>query len=634
MSEVSPPNRLRTLSRRRTVALLLVVGLLFGVLAVRLTQLQVVSADRYTTIGESQRINEVTLSADRGSIFDRYGNDLAESVPQSTIWVDPKLVKDPNTAAALLSPILGQDISTLTKKLTGPGRFGYIQRKVNDDTAAKIKELKLAGIYMYDEPKRFLPGEQTMASVLGQVGIDNDGLSGLELQYNEGLTGVPGKFTVEQDLGGRDIPGGINEGTPAERGDDLVLTLDSDLQYKVEDSLSAEITRANAKGGIAAVMDTKTGEVLALANLATKDGKKGGEVVPATNNIALTNVYEPGSTSKLITASAALETGIVNPSTPFSISDRMQVADSEFKDSEDHPTLTWNTTDIITASSNIGTIKIGQMLGKDRLDQFQRNFGYGTRTDLKFPGESAGLLLDPDKYSGTSLATTAIGQGVSVTAMQMLAAYNTIANNGMYVGPKLVKATIDGKGTMHDTPASESRRVVSETTATQMNLMLQEVVRVGTATAAQIDGYNVAGKTGTARKPKENGSGYQTGAYVSSFAGFVPAGKPQLTVIVLLDEPTPIYGGLVAAPVFSDISRYALQKYNIAPADNAADRKGVPYAAPSVSSTAGHSDAKPGTTAEAARALTEAANAAADDAAKDEETTTTTGPPTTLRATG
>lgn len=622
-------------SHRRLFAMLMVTLLLFSVILVRLGYLQVASKQTLDTQGELQRIRSVKLSAERGSIFDRNGQDLALSVPQQTVWADPKEVKDPFKAAALLAPILNVDVYDLQAKMSQEGRFTYLARKVDDSVAQRVKAINLEEICaekegvlqtciaMYEEPKRFLPDGDLVSSVVGRVGVDNEGLSGLETQYDKQLSGSPGKLSVEQDPYGRDIPGGQRFENPAKRGDDLVLTIDKDLQYKVDQSLRNEIELSNAHGGMAAVMDVETGEVLALTNI-NRDSKT-GEISAAPNNMALTNVYEPGSTSKLITLSAALETGTVTPSTSFGIADHMQIYDSEFKDAEPHAPAQWTTTDIMTASSNIGTITIAQKLGKDRLDQFQRAFGYGSGTGLHYPGESIGLLTSPKKYSGTTLATTAIGQGVSVTTMQMLAAYNTIANGGVYVAPKLIKATIDGDGKSHDTAASATRRVVSEITAKQMNLMLQEVVRVGTATAGQIEGYDVAGKTGTARKPNEKGTGYQDGAYVSSFAGFAPAGKPKFTAIVILDQPTPIYGGLVAAPVYADITRYALQEYGIDPAPQGEDRFGVPFASKAASSAADESGAvSAGTTADQANKVTSNANGG-----KPSKGTTSTTPATT-----
>lgn len=628
------PNRLklsRQPSRRRLLAMLVVIVLMFSLVIGRLAQLQVVSSDRYRSYGEALRIHSIPLAADRGTIFDRNGRDLALSVPQQTIWADPRELKDDAAVAEVasrLAPILDKDYTELRDDIQsykiGQKGFMYLARKVDDETARVIDDLNLPGVHAYEEPKRFLPGDNKLGSLIGTVDIDNKGQGGIEGQYNKQLSGRAGNMVVEQDISGRDIPGGLRRETAPVRGDDLMLTIDSDLQYKVETALEHEINIAKARGGMAAVMDTETGEVLALANLAVANDGYGTPVEAARNNMVLENVYEPGSVSKLITISAALEEKIVNPTTDFTVPDEMRVADAVFGDAEEHAIEHWNTTDIVAASSNIGTIMIAQQLGKERLDRFQRSFGYGSKTGLGVLGESAGLILDPKKYSGTSLATTAIGQGVSVTAMQMLAAFNTIANEGTYVAPKLVRATIDSKGKAHPTAASATRQVVSPQTAAQMNLMLQEVVRAGTATTAQISGYEVAGKTGTARKPRTDGPGYQTGKYISSFAGFVPAARPKFTAIVILDEPTPIFGGLVAAPVFADIARYALQSSGVAPVAWGPDRHGVPLVDESASSAAGTNDAKPGTSAADAEAATKAAASGVGATSSTSSSTTST----------
>jgi cell division protein FtsI (penicillin-binding protein 3) len=292
---------------------------------------------------------------------------------------------------------------------------------------------------------------------------------------------------------------------------------------------------------------------------------EGDPPVAAPNNMALTNVYEPGSVNKLITISGALEEGIIKPTDKLLVPSSIKVADGLFTEHEPHPTQQWSITDIVANSSNVGSIMIGEKLGKDRLDKYLRAYGFGHTTDIGFPGESAGLLLDPAHWYPTSIGTVPIGQGVAVTAVQMLAAYNTVANGGVYVAPKLVKATIDSQGHQHPTPTEPRRRVISTQTATEMTSMLDEVTRVGTGTEARIDGYTVAGKTGTARKPLEGQRGYKVGAYVSSFVGFVPSERPALTAIVMLDEPTPIFGGLVAAPVFAQIARYGLREFRIPP---------------------------------------------------------------------
>jgi cell division protein FtsI (penicillin-binding protein 3) len=547
-------NRLSTF-----IAAIVVIAILFSI---RLAQVQLVSANRYARYGASQRIHTIPLAAQRGTIFDRNGTPLAVTAASKSIWVNPKQIKDAYVTANALAPLLQLDAPTLELKLHSKGSFVYVKRQIDPGLAKRIMSLKLAGVYTQDEPKRqLLSGSQT--SVVGKVGVDNIGLSGLELEYNKDLGGKAGVMYAERDASGRAIPGGHSEIQPPVQGKDLVLTIDQSLQQATENALAQEVVKASAKGGMAIVMQTRTGDILAVSNL-IRD-KQTGDIIEAPNNMAATNVYEPGSVNKLITIAGALESGLVSPGTYLTVPPTIRVADKTFSEHDPHPTQNWNVTDIVANSSNVGTIEIGQMLGKYRVDKYMRKFGLGQKTAVNFPGESAGILLQPRHWYPTSIGTIPIGQGISVTALQMISAYNAIANGGIYVAPRLVRAQIDGSGKRMNLPPTNSHRVVSVKTARQMTGMLDEVTRIGTGTLAKINGYTVAGKTGTARKPKVGGAGYQDGAYVSSFAGFVPSEKPEFTAMVILDEPTPIYGGLVAAPVFAQIMKYALGVYQIAP---------------------------------------------------------------------
>lgn len=537
--------------------------LAFGAIAGRVVQVQGLAADRYDEIGENQRVRKVVLPAERGSIFDRNGHDLALTVRQSSVVANPRLVDDPLGAAAALAPVLHMDPVDLQTRLTREKSFVYIARTVADDVAARVRALALPGVELVPEPARFLPAGVLAAPVLGRVGTDNTGLSGIERQFDTALAGTAGSMVVERDPRGREIAGGIRRLEAADRGEDLVLTVDRAIQYQAERSLASAIQRFRAKGGMVIVLETRTGEVLALANMVTPPN--GGPPVPATKNTALTDVFEPGSMNKLITIAGALEDGIVRPADTLMVPSTIRVADHVFSEHEPHPVAQWSVTDVMANSSNVGTIMIGQRLGKNRIDNYLRAFGFGAKTGLGFPGESRGILLDPAKWSGTSIGTVPIGQGLAVTAMQMVTAFNAVANGGQFVAPKLVKATVDARGGRHPAPSAEPRRVVSVRTASELTAMLGEVVRVGTGTNAAIDGYTVAGKTGTARKPLEGVRGYKAGAYVSSFAGFVPAEDPALSAIVILDEPTPIYGGIVAAPVFAEVAGYALRQLRVPP---------------------------------------------------------------------
>ena len=541
----------------------------FGAITARLVQVQALGGEEYTAFGISQRFQDITLPADRGSIFDRNGNDLAVSLPQETIWANPSLIEHPLEVATALAAPLALDAAATTalaERLAGDGQFAYVARRVDDAVAASIADLRLPGIASIEEPKRFAPAGDLARSLLGQVGVDNDGLSGLEKQYDEALTGEPGELIIEKDPDGRTIPGGEHQRLPAQRGDDLVLTIDRSMQYETERALAAQIAAKGAKGGIAIVCRPETGEILALANFVTDP--ETGEVAATRNNMGVTAVYEPGSVNKVITVAAALEEGLVRPDTELTVPDSLQVSDHLFTDHDPHLTESYSVTRILSESSNVGTIKLAQMLGKDRLDSYLRRFGFGTKTALDFPNEAPGILLPPDEYSGTSMGSIPLGQGIAVTAMQMLEAYNVLANDGVYVAPKLVMETVDDAGGRHPIAGGEGRRVVSESTAREMRDMLVNVVTEGTGTRGGITGYSVAGKTGTARKPLPEG-GYGTPGnyrYVANFVGFVPAEDPELSIIVVIDEPSDdIFGGSVAAPVFADLAQYGLRLFRIPP---------------------------------------------------------------------
>jgi cell division protein FtsI (penicillin-binding protein 3) len=561
-----PPSR--DTQRRRIIALLIVVVLLFVLVAGRLAQLQLLDGHRYVQFGESQRVKPVSLPAERGSLFDRDGNDLAMSVPQHTVWADPRLVTNPQVEAAALAPVLGIDQNTLLQQLTMPDKhFVYLSRQVDDATAQKVTDLHLDGIDLLEESKRFNPSGEVARGVIGSVNIDNVGRAGLEQQYESMLTGAPGQLVLEQDPRGGTIAGGEHRLTPAQPGNDLILTIDTAMQFETERALSDQIVKMGAKGGIAIVSNPKTGEILAMADMDRPDQK--APPVPSANNRALTTVFEPGSASKVITMSAALEEGVVPVDTRLTVPDHLQVADAMFTDHDPHPTEQMSLTDILANSSNIGTIMLGQKVGKERIDSYLRKFGFGAKTSLDFPNESAGIMLPLQGWSGTSIATIPIGQGVAVTALQMLQAYNVIANGGVYVDPKLVLATVAKDGVRHDAAPSATHRVISAQTAAQVRDMMEQVVATGTGTEAAIGGYTVAGKTGTARKPQPNG-GYTDGAgnyhYEATFAGFVPAEDPELSTIVVLDEPTAtIFASGASAPTFSRIAAYGLRRFEIPP---------------------------------------------------------------------
>jgi cell division protein FtsI (penicillin-binding protein 3) len=524
-------------------------------------------------------VRTVQLAAERGSVFDRNGHDIAVSVPQQTVWANPHVVTDPAGYAAQLAPIVDVEESVLRDRLSQRDKgFVYVARKVDEATVLKVKALGLPGVDLVPESKRFYPAGGLGGSVLGIVGTDNDGLGGLEAQYEDRLAGKPGELSVELDPQGRQLPGGTRRMVPSQRGGDLVLTIDQGVQYHAEQVLTEEVTKAQAKGGVAIVIDVTTGDVLAMASVDGPTGARPAGPAPANErNRPVVDVYEPGSTNKVITVAGALEDGVVTPESMFPTPGELTIGGTAYKDEGTHPT-SMNVRDIVRQSSNVGTIQIARQLQKERFDAYLRAFGFGSPTGLGFPGEANGLVLPLSQYTDTSLASMPIGNGLAVTAMQMLDVYTTIANGGATRPPRLVTATVGADGTRRDEPAPASRLVVSPPTAATMRGMLQGVVENGTGTNAKIAGYQVAGKTGTARKPPYDKPPYK---YVASFAGFAPADTPRLAAIVVLDEPQNNYfGGQVAAPAFARIMEFALRAQRVLPGGAAPAAPAGPAATP------------------------------------------------------
>ena len=539
--------------------------LVFGVMAFQIFSLQVRNRTSLVALSKKQRTRTIVLPAARGDLLDRFQVPLAISVRE---W---RLIGDPETAAAetqntaeLLAPALGFNPEWIKARLARTGRYVVLARGLDDDMAQKIRALKLRAISLEQEQNRIYPSGDLARSVLGRVNrASGVGETGFEKQYEPNLKGETGELLVERNARGQQIPAGLNRTIPAENGTNIVLTLDSSLTYALEGMTAQAVASTGAKSGMTAIADIATGDIVALSNMRTNSS---GQVFPAEDNSALVSVYEPGSVTKVITIAAALENGVVNPATRFNVPDRMQVSDHNFKDDEPHKEAMLTPGEILTNSSNIGTIKIAQQLGRKQIDRYMRGFGLGMKTGINFPGESAGILPPLNKWTGTSIGTVPIGQGLAVTALQMLGVYTTIANKGVRVPLHLVHSTIDKNGVERKLKTADPVRVISEETALQVTRMLESVVLSGTGKQAQVKGYRVAGKTGTAQKPNEFSRGYRTDAYVASFIGFFPAENPRFAILSLLDEPkTSIYGGATAAPLFAEIAHFLGQHYRIPP---------------------------------------------------------------------
>jgi cell division protein FtsI (penicillin-binding protein 3) len=547
----------------RLVAMFSVLALGLVAVGTRLVLLQVRDGRAYESLAAAQRVRRIPLPAERGTLYDRSMHELALSLPAKAVFADPGLVDDAADAASRLAPLLGVPEPKLLRSLTDESRFEYLARRVDLSVAERIEELELPGISFLDEPKREYPGGALAAQVLGFVGVDGAGLSGLELQYEEVLAGRAGALVVEQDPDGLSIPQGMRRTITPQRGRDLVLTLDKDIQFHAERALVDAIRRNGAIGGTVVVLDPATGDVLAMATEPGFDANGFDTAPPAlTRNRSVTDVYEPGSVNKVITAAAALEEGVITPSERMWVPARIQVANRVFQEAHPHPTMPMTITDIIAQSSNVGTIMTADQLGSVRLDAYLRAFGFGSTTGIGFPGEADGILMPVEDWWGTSMATIPIGQGIAVTPLQMASVYATLAAGGVRVPPRLVRGTLDGHGRLVPAPSPDGDRVVSRRTARLLTGMLSHAVAAGTGREAQIPGYWVAGKTGTARKPLEDALGYSE-QYVASFIGFAPARDPAVVVASILDEPDTVYGGVASAPVFREVAHFALAHLHV-----------------------------------------------------------------------
>ena len=553
------------MGRRRIGVLTVSVVVAFLAVSVRLVDLQALSSERYRELGLEQRLRTVPINAERGSIFDRNGRDLAISVRRETIWADPRLVADPGAYARQLAPIVGVEEDRLTERLARRDRqFVYIARTVDDPVAQQVRALDLPGVSFVYESARQYPGGSLAAALLGEVGLESAGLFGLEALYDDELAGKPGELVVERDRDGRTIPRTVRHEQRPERGTDLVLTIDQAIQYRVERTLADQVTAEGAQGAMAAVIDVESGDVLAMATVV---GEAGGVARPATaseRNRPLTDTFEPGSTNKVITIASAIDAGLVGPHTEFDLDDVIVVGDRAFREDHPHGRVRWSVSDILSKSSNVGTITVAQLLGKHRLDDALRSFGLDDPTAIEFPGQADGVLLDPDEYYGVGMGSVPIGYALAVSATQILNVYTTIANGGVTVPPRLVSGRIDAQGGRVTLPITRGSRVVADTTAEAVTDMLERVVTDGTGTCAAVRGYNIAGKTGTSRKALPDG-GYATDKHMATFVGFAPAEAPRLATIVVIDEPYQTYGGRVAAPAFAEIMQHALRAQRVKP---------------------------------------------------------------------
>ncbi len=562
-----PTNDLKVGSIKKRIKFLVAVLLIpFLLLSARLVEVQILDSEKYASLGVAQRRIVRDIVPDRGSITDRNGNILATTEPAFSVIADPSIIEDDFEVISQLGDITVFDEDRVAEQLSNKNsRYAVLVKHVDEATKKRVQSASIPGVYVIKDNKREYPGRDIAANVIGFVGADQAGLGGLEYMLEAELAGTKGEEVIERDPKGREIPSNSRSIKKAIRGVDITTTLDQGLQYEAQRVLIEEVKATNSKGGTAIVADIKTGDILTMVSVT--GGPVNPTAAPATDrNFAVTDVYEPGSTNKVITVAGALEENIISPRTSFLVNDSITYDDKTFRDSEPHEPMTWNASDILRESSNVGTILISNKLKRKNLDFYMREFGFGSKTALNFPGEAKGILLDPENWSDTSIATVPIGNGLAVTPIQMLSVYMTIANKGIKTEPRLVKGYIDQDGSLIEHEPVADQRVISERTSLQLHSMLRGVVTDGTGKLAAIAGYSVAGKTGTARKPPYDKPPYR---YVASFAGFAPVSNPRLAAIVVLDEPQgQIYGGRIAAPVFSRIMQSSLRVMGVQSDEN------------------------------------------------------------------
>ena len=560
-SRVAKPDRSRLEGRRLMVGV--ICFLWFGCIAARLYYFQVIKYVDLLGRAQRQQQRTIEVAPQRGAIYDRQMNPLAMSLSVESVYAVPSELTEPKMVATLFAPVLGLDANDLFGRFQGLRSFCWVKRKVTTEEAARVRNLNLKGIYFQHETKRFYPKGDLAAQAVGYVGLDDQGLGGVEYALDDEIKGKPGRVLLDSDARHRTFHSSEWPGIP---GKNVVLTLDEKIQYVAEKALSEAVANSHAASGVAIVQNPSTGEILALANEPTFDPNVfSASSAAARLDRAVGWVYEPGSTFKLVSMSAALEEDLTNPQEVINCQNgSIVVAGHTIRDHRPFGDL--SVTEVMAKSSDVGAIKLGLRLGEDRQYRYIRSFGFGAKTGVELPGEERGLLKPPSRWSGISAGEISMGQEVGVTPLQMVTAFSAVANGGILFEPRIVHDIFLGAQHLALPPAS-GRRVISEHTAEMMRQILAAVVDYGTGKPAQLTGYTSAGKTGTAQKIDGSGT-YSKSHYVASFIGFAPATRPAVTILVVIDSPVGAYYGTdVAAPVFRSIAEQTLG-YLTVPQDN------------------------------------------------------------------
>jgi cell division protein FtsI (penicillin-binding protein 3) len=552
--------------------------LLLSVSIARAFYLQIYEQERFAHLAEKQHLKVVQLTPSRGAIYDSTNSALAVSIEMDSLFAEPRNMEDLAAAAAQLAPLLGMTKEAVVKRLHASRGFVWLARRLTPEVAAAVRKLDIDGLGFAKEPKRFYPNAEIGSHVIGFTGLDPEGLEGVERRYDSTLLGNTGYMVTERDALGRDIGTRGMMMKSASAGQSLMLTIDKNIQYIAEKELAAAVENSRAKGGIAIVMEPHSGRLLAMANYPTFNPNLFGKFPPqALRNRAITDSFEPGSTMKVFLIAAALEEKAVAPNDAFNCENGVyNIGGRTIHDTHKYGRLSVG--EILKYSSNIGAAKIGSRLGPERLYGYLKGFGFGAKSNIDLPGEVSGYLRNKSQWYGVDLATISFGQGISVSALQLATAMSVIANGGTLMQPFIVEKIMDGKGNVLKSFSPTSRqKVISPETAGIVARMMEAVAAEGgTGTSAAVDGFRVAGKTGTAQKADPITKGYSADKRTASFVGIVPADNPRLTIAIIVDEPkTSAYGGVVAAPAFSAIARQSLCYLRVVPNQPLKKRPGV-----------------------------------------------------------
>ena len=554
-------------NRKRIYFLFILFLMAFLAIIYRLVYVQYLNASEFKSFAEYQHIGEFILSSKRGKILDRNGVELATSLNEKTIYANPKLVIDSEYESKILAEILELNPEDIKEKLDNQDLgFVYIQRKVTAEKAEEIIEFNLPGIYIQNESMRYYPLNDIASSVVGFTGIDNNGLSGIELQYENILRGIDVKVIAEKDVFGNIIPEENNVSKEPIDGKDVILTIDSQIQYIVQEKLEELVSQYNALQAIAIVMNPKNGEIYSLASYPGFDLNNYGKADPELFKIqGISFTYEPGSTFKIVNVASAVENNSVGIYQSFNLAPSIQVGDRIIKEIFRTYNITCSTGEIIKNSWNVGAVTVALSMGDRIFWESIKQFGFGELTGVELPGEERGLFYDYKTWPASTIGALAIGQSISVTPLQLLRAVCTIANGGYLVTPTIVKEIkLLENDEDNNIKIEEGNRIISIETANAVKDMMLSVVEEGTGTKAQIEGVKVCGKTGTAEKVNKTGVGYSEGRQITSFIGFAPYEDPEVAIIVVVDEPQgeehTIWGGTVAAPAFRDIMEFSLRR--------------------------------------------------------------------------